>query len=133
VLAQPGQSFVIRKDAERVERYLPFAFNLFFAFEAILLATALIYVNATLAGPLDIVCGRSSPRAQQHPVSRWRPCRLPQLFVGGWVMPQWFVPPIVIPAGLVALIVAIVLYRHLVGAWNQSDPDPEELLALVAL
>jgi hypothetical protein len=31
-------------------------------------------------------------------------------------MPHWFVPPIVIPAGLVVLIVAIVLYRHLVGA-----------------
>jgi hypothetical protein len=31
-------------------------------------------------------------------------------------MPHWFVPPIVIPAGLVALIVAIMLYRHLVGA-----------------
>jgi hypothetical protein len=31
-------------------------------------------------------------------------------------MPQWFVPPIVIPAGLAALIVAIVLYRYFVGA-----------------
>jgi hypothetical protein len=31
-------------------------------------------------------------------------------------MRQWFVPPIVIPVGLVALIVAIVLYRHFVGA-----------------
>jgi hypothetical protein len=39
--------------------------------------TALIYVNATLAGPLDTVCGRSSPRAQRHPLSRSRPCRLP--------------------------------------------------------
>jgi hypothetical protein len=31
-------------------------------------------------------------------------------------MPDWLVPPIVIPAGLVASIVAIVLYRRLVGA-----------------
>jgi hypothetical protein len=31
-------------------------------------------------------------------------------------MAQWFVPPIVIPAGLVALVVAIALYRYLVGA-----------------
>jgi hypothetical protein len=38
-------------------------------------------------------------------------------------MPQWFVPPIVIPAGLAALIVAIVLYRYFVGAWNQSAPN----------
>lgn len=31
-------------------------------------------------------------------------------------MARWFVPPIVIPAGLVALIFVLVLYRHLVGA-----------------
>jgi hypothetical protein len=49
-------------------------------------------------------------------VSRWRPCRLPQFICRRMGMPHWFVPPIVIPAGLVALIVAIVLYRHLVGA-----------------
>jgi hypothetical protein len=48
-------------------------------------------------------------------------------------MTQWFVPPIVIPAAMVAYFVALVLYRHFVGAWNQSEPDPEELLALVAL
>jgi hypothetical protein len=31
-------------------------------------------------------------------------------------MTQWFVPPIVIPAALIAMIVALVLYRHFVGA-----------------
>jgi hypothetical protein len=68
--------------------------------------TALIYVNATLV----------SPRAQRHPGVQVAAFVCRSLFVGGWVMPHWFVPPIVIPAGLVALMVAIVLYRHLVGA-----------------
>jgi hypothetical protein len=31
-------------------------------------------------------------------------------------MTQWFVPPIVIPAAMVTYFVALVLYRHLVGA-----------------
>ena len=31
-------------------------------------------------------------------------------------MTQWFVPPIVIPAAIVAYFVALVLYRHFVGA-----------------
>ena len=31
-------------------------------------------------------------------------------------MSQWFVPPIVIPAALVAFIVALALYRLFVGA-----------------
>jgi hypothetical protein len=31
-------------------------------------------------------------------------------------MTQWFVPPIVIPAGLFALIVALELYRYFVDA-----------------
>jgi hypothetical protein len=30
-------------------------------------------------------------------------------------MTQWFVPPIVIPAGLVVLIAALVLYQHFVA------------------
>lgn len=30
-------------------------------------------------------------------------------------MIQWFVPPIVVPAGFVALIVVLVLYRHFLG------------------
>ena len=36
--------------------------------------------------------------------------------VGGRVMSQWFVPPIVIPAAFVAFIVALALYRLFVGA-----------------
>ena len=36
--------------------------------------------------------------------------------VGGRVMSQWFVPPIVIPAAFVAFIVALALYRFFVGA-----------------
>jgi hypothetical protein len=36
--------------------------------------------------------------------------------VGGRVMSQWFVPPIVIPAAFVASIVALALYRLFVGA-----------------
>jgi hypothetical protein len=35
---------------------------------------------------------------------------------GGRVMSRWFVPPIVIPAAFVALIVALALYRYFVGA-----------------
>jgi hypothetical protein len=31
-------------------------------------------------------------------------------------MTQWFVPPIIVPAGLVVLIAVLVLYRHFVGA-----------------
>ena len=30
-------------------------------------------------------------------------------------MTQWFVPPIVIPAAIVAYFAALVLYRHFVG------------------
>ena len=30
-------------------------------------------------------------------------------------MTQWFVPPMVMPAGFVVFIVALVLYRHFVG------------------
>jgi hypothetical protein len=38
------------------------------------------------------------------------------LFVGGRVMSEWFVPPIVIPAVFVVVIVALALYRLFVGA-----------------
>lgn len=31
-------------------------------------------------------------------------------------MSQWFVPPIVVPAGLALLVVALVLYQQFVGA-----------------
>ena len=31
-------------------------------------------------------------------------------------MPQWFVPPIVVPAGLVALIIVVAFVRHSFGA-----------------
>ena len=31
-------------------------------------------------------------------------------------MTRWFVPPIVIPAAVVAYFVTLVLYRHCVGA-----------------
>jgi len=30
-------------------------------------------------------------------------------------MAQWFVPPVVVPLGLAALIVVVVLIRHLSG------------------
>jgi hypothetical protein len=32
------------------------------------------------------------------------------------MMTQWFVPPIVIPAGLVALVIAVALLRPAFGA-----------------
>jgi hypothetical protein len=31
-------------------------------------------------------------------------------------MAQWFVPPVVVPAGLLILIVLIALFRHSIGA-----------------
>ena len=31
-------------------------------------------------------------------------------------MAQWFVSPIVVPGGMVAMIFVLVLYRHFVGA-----------------
>jgi hypothetical protein len=31
-------------------------------------------------------------------------------------MLQWFVPPIVVPAGLVALVVVVAILRHSFGA-----------------
>jgi hypothetical protein len=31
-------------------------------------------------------------------------------------MSQWFVPPIVVPAGFAILIVAVVLYRYILGS-----------------
>ncbi len=31
-------------------------------------------------------------------------------------MTQWFVPPIVVPAGLLALVLAVALLRHAFGA-----------------
>jgi len=31
-------------------------------------------------------------------------------------MTQWFVPPIVVPAGLVVLIIVMALFRHSFGA-----------------
>jgi hypothetical protein len=36
--------------------------------------------------------------------------------VGGWVMTQWFVPPVVIPAAIVAVIVALAFYQFFVAA-----------------
>ena len=36
--------------------------------------------------------------------------------VGGWVMTQWFVPPIVIPAAMVAVVVALAFYQLFVAA-----------------
>ncbi len=31
-------------------------------------------------------------------------------------MLQWFVPPIVVPAGLVALVIVVAILRHSLGA-----------------
>ena len=36
--------------------------------------------------------------------------------VGGCVMTQWFVPPVVIPAAIVAVIVALAFYQLFVAA-----------------
>ena len=30
-------------------------------------------------------------------------------------MARWFVPPVVVPAGLLLVLVAVVLYRQLIG------------------
>ena len=48
------------------------------------------------------------PAASGYPGDGLVVCR--SLFVGGWVIPHWFVPAIVIPAGLVAFMVAIVVW-----------------------
>ena len=58
-----------------------------------------------------ILCQRQAPpcpAASGYPGDGLVVCR--SLFVGGWVIPHWFVPAIVIPAGLVAFMVAIVVW-----------------------
>jgi hypothetical protein len=37
-------------------------------------------------------------------------------FSGGHVMAKWFVPPIVIPAGFIVMVVVMALLRHSFGA-----------------
>jgi len=47
--------------------------------------------------------------------SLWRPEVTAVYPAGQDIMARWFVPPIVVPAELAVLLVAVILYRQFIG------------------